>query len=370
MHALGREPRRHRGHSRLLGRQHQLIERPLLAREATVDRERAGDVAVVVVSQRAAGVDQQQVAIAQGGVVGGVVQHAGVVAASHDRAVGRPPRALLQEVLLDHRLHLALIEAGPGHLAGQLVGLGRNASRFAHPLQLFGALAQAQAVQDRAGGHQPQGGMAAAGGAVELAGPGCQHQGLHRRVPAHPESDALGPPEIVAEALLQFLKRVGQIGAELGHGALGAPAEAGPHLGAGLLGGHKQHIALPRRPVWQEQGYGVGLIEAGEVPEVTVLAEGPLAVGVVHRQRCRRQHRCRPTQLLEKALPPPGVDGLGRDVRRWMVQQVGGKVKGSSLGQGSQGVREQVLCTLPPVALAVLRCVPAIWIDEPRMGYP
>ena len=166
VHALRRAARRHRRHRRHLGRQHQLVEGPLFAAETAIDRKGAGDVAVVVVAQGAAGIDQQQVAIPQGGAVGGVVQHAGVVAAGHDRAIGRAAGPLLQKVLLDHRLHLPLPEARPGHLAGQFMGLGGDAGRLAQALQLLGPLAQPQLVQQGAGGHQTEGCRAAAGSAV------------------------------------------------------------------------------------------------------------------------------------------------------------------------------------------------------------
>jgi len=59
----------------------------------------------------------------------------------------------------------------------------------------------------------------------------------------------------------------------------------------------------------QQQRHGIGLIESGQVEEITVLPEGPLAVGVMGGQRCGGNHGRRRTQLLEEALPPAGVDG-------------------------------------------------------------
>ena len=94
------------------------------------------------------------------------MEHAGVVAAGHYRAVGGAAGPLLHEVLFDHRLHLAFAEAGPGHLAGQFMGLRRDATGLPQQLQFLGSLAQPQLMQQRTGGHQPQGGLAAAGGAV------------------------------------------------------------------------------------------------------------------------------------------------------------------------------------------------------------
>ena len=49
MHPFSAEARGHRSHRRLLSRKHQLVEGALLTTEATVDREAAGDVAVVVI---------------------------------------------------------------------------------------------------------------------------------------------------------------------------------------------------------------------------------------------------------------------------------------------------------------------------------
>ena len=123
---------------------------------------------------------------------------------------------------------------------------------------------------------------------------------------AHPEGDALGPLQISRQPLGQLLAGMGQVGPEFRNRAFTAPAEAVPHLGAGLLGGHKQHEALPFWPVGQEQGHRLRFIETGEIPEVAVLAEGPLAIGVVNRQRRRRDHRRCPTELGKKAPTPLG----------------------------------------------------------------
>ena len=319
MHALGGLAGRHHRHRRLLGRQHQLVEGPLFAREAAVDREGAGDVAVVVIAERAAGVDQQQVAIAQQGVVGGVVQHAGVVAAGDDRAVGRSAGALLEEVLLDHGLHLPLVQPGPCHPTRQLVGFGGDAGRFAQALQLLGTLAQPHLMQQRAGRHQPQGGPPRARGAVQLAAPGLQHQRLHLGVAADPEGDALGAVEIPPQPFGQFGAGMGQVGAEAFHRSLAAPAEAVPDLRAGIARLDEQHEGVVRL-VGQEQGHRPGLIEAGEVPEIAVLPERVLHIGVMGHQRCRRDHRGGTAQSPQEFRPPLrqelGIDqGLGHGGR-------------------------------------------------------
>lgn len=82
-----------------------------------------------------------------------------------------------------------------------------------------------------------------------------------------------------------------------------------PHLGTGLARLHKQHVALALGPVGQEQRHGIGLIEAGQVPEVAVLTKGPFAVGMVNRQGCSRNHRCGAAQGLKEAGPTRGEQG-------------------------------------------------------------
>ena len=99
---------------------------------------------------------------------------------------------------------------------------------------------------------------------------------------------------------------MGQVSAKLGHGAFSTPTETIPNLGAGLAGLHKQHVALTLGPVGQEQGHRLGFIKTGEVPKVAVLAEGPLAVGVMGHQGCRRNHGSSFPELSEETLTPLG----------------------------------------------------------------
>ena len=99
---------------------------------------------------------------------------------------------------------------------------------------------------------------------------------------------------------------MGQVGAKLGHGAFRTPTETVPNLGAGLAGLHKQHVALTLGPVGQKQGHRLGFIKTSEIPEVAVLAEGPLAVGVMGHQRSSRNHGSGFPELSEEALTPLG----------------------------------------------------------------
>ena len=101
-------------HGRVLARQYEVVQRALRAGEFAVGRKGAGDVAGIAV-EFAAGVDEDQVAGMHGRHVGAVVQHAGVGAGGHDRAVRRVLRTaeaeLVQqlgiEVVLAHLLAFA-----------------------------------------------------------------------------------------------------------------------------------------------------------------------------------------------------------------------------------------------------------------------
>ena len=69
-----------RGQAGLLGGEHRVVDLALLVGEPAVDRQRAGDVGGVERVDLDAGVDQDQVAVADLAVVADPVQRAGVLA--------------------------------------------------------------------------------------------------------------------------------------------------------------------------------------------------------------------------------------------------------------------------------------------------
>ena len=165
-------------------------------------------------------------------------------------------------------------------------------------------------MEERAGRHQTQGRRTAAGRPIELAGPGLEDMGFDLGVLAHPEGNALGTAQVVREPFGQLLTGVGQISAKALHGTFTAPTEPHPDLGAGFLGLDEEDEPFPLGPVRQKEGDGVGLIEARQIPEVTVLAKRPLAVGVVGHQRSGGNHRGGTTEGLKETST-----ALGKDVR-------------------------------------------------------
>ena len=110
----------------LLRFQHKAVKLPLFRRETAIHGEGAGDITVVVVLQRTAGIDQEQIAVLKRSRVGGVVQHAGVIAAGHDGAIGGAAGPMAAEVRLHRRLHLGLVHARAGDRSRQLMGFGRD----------------------------------------------------------------------------------------------------------------------------------------------------------------------------------------------------------------------------------------------------
>ena len=143
-----------RGDAGLLGLEHRLVDPPLGVGEGAVDRQRAGDVGGVEGVQLDAGVEQQQVAVAQVAVVADPVQGAGVVAGGGDGVVAdgvADVPGVQAEDALDPALAAAAADGfgQVGDDGGEAVG-GLGAGR-AHLLDLEGVLGQPQLAQ----GDQP-----------------------------------------------------------------------------------------------------------------------------------------------------------------------------------------------------------------------
>ena len=82
--------------------------------------------------------------------------------------------------------------------------------------------------------------------------------------------------------------------------------------------------------VGQKQGHRPGLIESAEIPEIAVLAEGVLHVGVVGHQGGRRDHRRGAAKTVQKAIAAVGE--AGGIVLRSEGDGHGGQVQGATGG--------------------------------------
>ena len=102
---------------------------------------------------------------------------------------------------------------------------------------------------------------------------------------ADAEGNPLGTLQILRQQGIQLDAWVGTISAEAVDGAFTTPAAAGPDLSGRLPGVHKQNEAFTLGAMGQKQCHRIRLIQTGEVPEITVLTERPLGVGMVGDQR-------------------------------------------------------------------------------------
>lgn len=273
------------GDGGLLRGHHDLVERALRAGEAPVDGEGAGDVGSVAV-EFAAGVDQAQVAVAQFGVAGAVVQHAGIRTGGDDGVVGHALRAVAAEFVEQFGLEVIFAQAGARGPHGAHMRPGGDARGAAHDVELARVLEQAHLIEDgahvqrlvrrrharaalRAHGVEP-----AAHAAVEGAALG-QRIGHGGRI-----------GEQARQRRVDLLDRMGFVQAEGFAGGFGTEAETVPDFAFLVLGAAEQHAE--RRCVagrHHDGQHGFGLGEAGQVIEVAVVPVGVVAVAVAHGLR-------------------------------------------------------------------------------------
>ena len=140
----------------LLRRQHHIVDSALFGSKAAIGRKGARDVAGVTV-QFAAGIDQHQLAGAQRGGIGTVMQHTGIGTGSDDAGIGRKLRTLTAEFVQQLGFQVVFTRIGSraqqarAFLHGAHMGPGADLRGAAHQGQLVCVLDQAHLVQQRAG---------------------------------------------------------------------------------------------------------------------------------------------------------------------------------------------------------------------------
>ena len=100
--------------------QHHLVERPLGLGETTVDGKGSRDVGGIVVVF-GAGIDEQQITVAQSIAILGVVQHAGIRATGDDGRIGGTATTAAREFVVELGLHLVFAHAGAARTHGTTV---------------------------------------------------------------------------------------------------------------------------------------------------------------------------------------------------------------------------------------------------------
>ena len=276
------------GNRPFLRRQHQVVERALRAAEATIGGKGARDVAGVAV-EFAAGVYQHQFTIADGRLVGAVVQHTGVGTGGDDGAVGRRLRALLAKLVqqLGFQVVLAHVLAGAQHLRrtahGADVADGADLGGAAHGGNLVRVLHQAHFVQRYTQVAQRGGAQRA----VAHPGAGRLHPGLDTAlqsgVGGKRKPDRVASFQQRRQLAVQLGDGKGLVHAQRRGCCVRAEAVAVPDLALQVLGLAKQGAVTRTRE--QQPRFGLG--KAAEVVKVAVgpVREIVVAVALLLRRR-------------------------------------------------------------------------------------
>ncbi len=288
-----RVPRRtgpHRVDRGTLRRQHQFVDFALRRAEAAVDGECARDVGRVAVDL-AAGVDQQQIAVAHERVVLDVMQHAGVGACRHDRRVRRRLRALPAELVQELRLDLVLAHARPRAAAwrarvrlaamsgGRRISASSSASlssrisssKRAHVVDL-GRRRDARCERARAPAFSQPAMRASQAGSAPKA-----------------QKTADWFSSSAGSQLIQFRDRVRLVDAEALARCFGAVAKAVPDLALRILLAAEKQRARGGSPA-TTTSTASGSRKAGQVVEIAVEPERVMRVAVADALRRRGNH--------------------------------------------------------------------------------
>ena len=259
--------------------QYDLVDFALAGGEVAVDGHGAGDVRGVH-GVFASGIDQKNVAGLHGAAVFGVVKDGGVGAGADDGRVAGAFAAVGHEVREEDAGGGALGHAGMDGGDHRLLGFDGGVRGFVHQGELAGIFRGAENagefvdIQEVGRGRQTERGRGPFG-----QGAGAGVGGL--------------APEAVLEVAIT-LEQGAEDGGELGHGQdfgdaggldgvgrCGVELGAGVALDAGVAGGEKENFAVAADGVQVladsgsfDEERGAGLVPAGEVIEVGVLAVG------------------------------------------------------------------------------------------------
>ena len=289
--------------------EHHLVGCTLGVREAPVHREGARDVGRVSLVF-ATGIDEQQIAVVQDGLVLTVVQDATIGATAHDgqiRDVGAPPCELVTQFGLD----LVLETAGATKTHRTHMGQGGNPRRLTHAFDFATALEETHFVEHMLECHHLVRRM------TTLLGLGTQT--------IHPTNDPLIELAVVPDRVVELASTFEQawqnfvdivdresiVGTVIAPSADRAGTTTVPGLARRISIAYEQEI-LALRTTGNQHGHRLGLTEARQIMEIAVLAIGELDVVVAHRYRCSRDDRNRvaPHRLHEltaatrKFIPP------------------------------------------------------------------
>ena len=252
------------GNARLLGGQHQVVDFPLGRREPAGHRPGAGDIGGVV-AVFGAGVNEQQVVIAQGVLVADVMEGAGVGAAGDDGRVAVAGGTELPEGAFQGGLHFVFGNAGGGGAHGGVKAPGGDVDGalqegdfvvgldLAHQVNLPGGIFQAA--------HPFGAALGLAAALLDDAG----DDGVQAGIAAEGVMDGFAVGQQAGQLGIQAGERVGGVGAQRPDGAAHPGPAPDPDFKVGVVGADEQGVGSAGAGA--QDGHGVRFVKAGEVPE-------------------------------------------------------------------------------------------------------
>ena len=260
--------RRDDGNGLFLGGEHDVVDVALLRGELAAGGPRAGDIRAVVIDLRP-GVDEQQVAVPYLVAVRNVVQDARVPAGRDDGRVAVSGRPQPPELVLKCRLDVVLPEAGPGH-SNRLVETACGYVDCAlESLDLPVGLDDPHRPDCRHRIHDATEVAAVALPARTTPDDQVCDETVEPTVGAERVVDGVGLGKEFRELLVKLFDGECLVGSQQCRRAVHPYALADPYLVLGIERVDEEDVRLIR--AGSEDGDGVRLVEAGEVPEGRVL---------------------------------------------------------------------------------------------------
>src|ERR1044071_6112907 len=129
---------------------HNLIDLALSLSKAPISGVGASYIGTVELIFRA-GIDKQQVTIADLAIIIIIMESGGIWAGADDRSISRGKRAGATKMVFYHGFYLKLIHTGTHYLHRFRMSLGGNICRIAHQDQFFQAFKEAHLMENFAG---------------------------------------------------------------------------------------------------------------------------------------------------------------------------------------------------------------------------
>ena len=275
------------GESGLLRGQHQLVDFLLRGAELAIDRKGTGNIRGITLVFRT-GIDQHQLFFIEHGIVFGVMQDAGIFAATNDRGIG-PAGAVAAKLIEKFGFQLVFIHAGAAGFHGIDMRLYRYFRRLAHQAEFFPALVQTHIMQQIFQGDELVGHARATAGLGAQVIDTLQYMRVKGGIEADAVVHAFPAFHQARQNFLKIIDGIGVIGIEMRHGALDAVAAPVPGFPDRIAVAAEQN-KLALLAVRDQHNNRLRLVKPAEVHKITVLAKTVLDIAVANQGGRRRQN--------------------------------------------------------------------------------